>query len=736
MKHHRISAPRVLSAAVAVVLAVTAGALTTPPAFAAVDSPVTAPAGTEQELPLLKDDSRLMGAGPSGFLSWYGGAGVPVTYTWTRYADRSTTELPTQVGLFQTAGTDLLTEPVLGAAHTVFEMGTGALPVVLDLSTLGDGFQRGRAVSPSSVFVRRADPVGGDSLHVVTKTEGGLKDEVIAGIPAGADIMLVGDLTTGTALVKYTDPAATAQGGTRLAVVDIARRTVVEEVTPAHALGSVAVSPTHLAWVERPTDTTATVVVTRRGSAAAPLRIPLTKAGDVQVELVDGWVLYGQAGHDTPYTGRNPLYAVTARSLTDERSLKVLDAYSRSTAGPDGTVLVQGGTLTGGEGVYRIAPGADGVPAARQVASTGRPTALTLLSADIPAVMDFDQQDPATLAWRLSTTNASTTVTLTHVATGRTVLLDLYSSAGVKKETWNGEFDNGIAAYNGAWTWRLTAKPSNGIGPNLDVTGAFRVQRAAVPHDFDDNGLPDVLGLSENGTFERHTVVDAATDWYAEHAQSTVLGTGWNVYDRIVPTANLGGAAHADILTRDRAGVLWLHQGNGRNLDHRVRIGGGWQVYDQLTSAADLTGDGRTDLVATDKTGALWLYKGTGKATAPLGARTRVGGGWNTYDKIAAVGNLAGAPAGDLVARDRAGDLWLYLGKGDGTFAARTRLGGGWQDFTQIIGVGDQDRDGRGDLMAVDRNGPALYRGTGDWKKPLAARRHMLDYHLPWGIYY
>ncbi|MFI8426128.1 hypothetical protein ACIG2K_37885, partial [Streptomyces sp. NPDC085479] len=69
--------------------------------------------------------------------------------------------------------------------------------------------------------------------------------------------------------------------------------------------------------------------------------------------------------------------------------------------------------------------------------------------------------------------------------------------------------------------------------------------------------------------------------------------------------------------------------------------------------------------------------------------------------------------------------------------AARTRIGGGWQDFTQIIGVGDQDRDGRGDLMAVhEQTGPTLYRGTGDWKKPLAAHQHMGAHHLPWGIYY
>ncbi|MFJ7990374.1 VCBS repeat-containing protein [Streptomyces sp. NPDC096351] len=734
MKHYRGSAPRVLSAAVTVVLAVTAGALT--PLALAADLPVSAPAGTLQEPPLLKDGSRLAGAGPSGFLSWYGDR-LPATYSWTRYADGSTRELPTQVGFLQTAGTDLLTEAEPGATHTVFDMATGAPPVVLDVATLGEGYQRGRAVGPSSILVQRAAPAGGDSLHVVSTTDDGLRDEVIAGIPAGADITSVGDVTADTAVVTYTDPAATAGSGARLAVVDVPRRTVVQEVTPSHPIGDVTLSPTHLAWVERPTSTTATVVVTRRGSAADPLRIPLTKAGNVQVELVGGWVLYGQAGHDAPYAGRNPLYAVTARSLTDERSVTVLDAYTRSVVGPDGTVLVQGGTIAAGEGMYRIAPAADGVPVASQVASTGRSTALALLGSDVPAVLDFDKQSWATLSWRLSSTNASATATLTHVASGRSVRLDLFSNEGAKEEIWDGEFDDDVPVPKGNWTWKLTAKPGNGIGPDLNETGAFRVQRAAVSHDFDDNGLPDVLSLSESGTFARNTVVGAGRDWIARSTSSTVLGTGWNVYDRIVPTADVGGTPHADILTRDRTGVLWLHQGNGTGLAHRVRVGGGWNIYDQITSAADLTGDGRTDLVATDSSGVLWLYKGTGEGGTPFTARSRVGGGWNTYNKIAAVGNLAGAPAGDLVARDRDGVLWLYLGKGDGTFASRTRIGGGWQDFTQIIGVGDQDRDGRGDLMAVDgQSHPHLYRGTGSWTRPLATPQRMYDHYLPQGIYY
>ncbi|MEU7292015.1 hypothetical protein AB0A76_02230 [Streptomyces exfoliatus] len=121
----------------------------------------------------------------------------------------------------------------------------------------------------------------------------------------------------------------------------------------------------------------------------------------------------------------------------------------------------------------------------------------------------------------------------------------------------------------------------------------------------------------------------------------------------------------------------------------RHRLAGGWGTYHRLTGGSDLTGDGRADLVAADKAGVLWLYRGTGRDTAPFAARVRIGGGWGMYDQLTAVGSLAGGPAGDLVARDRTGVLWLYLGKGDGTFAPRTRIGGGWSQYSEIVGIGD-----------------------------------------------
>lgn len=100
-----------------------------------------------------------------------------------------------------------------------------------------------------------------------------------------------------------------------------------------------------------------------------------------------------------------------------------------------------------------------------------------------------------------------------------------------------------------------------------------------------------------------------------------------------------------------------------------------------------------------------------------------VGRGWNIYDKIVGVGDVGGAAAPDMVARDKAGVLWLYLGEGNGRFAARSRIGGGWNTYNAIVGDGDITGDGYADLITRDSAGRLwLYQGTGNWRAPFRAR--------------
>ena len=256
------------------------------------------------------------------------------------------------------------------------------------------------------------------------------------------------------------------------------------------------------------------------------------------------------------------------------------------------------------------------------------------------------------------------------------------------------------------------------------MSGTFKVTRQPAPHDYTDNGSPDLLARDSAGVLWR--VDTYQFRWYPKlyGTDRVKVGRGWNIYNRITAVGNIAGGSAGDLVARDSAGVLWLYQGTGKGtFATRTRIGAGWNTYTQLTGTGDFSGDGRADLVARDRAGLLWLYKGTGNVKAPYAARTRVGGGWNIYNQITAVGNIAGGSAGNLVARDSAGVLWLYQGTGKGTFATRTRIGPGWNAYTQLVGMGDSNVDGKPDLLAMDRDGnPWRYRSTGNAKAPFAAR--------------
>ncbi|MFF0966006.1 FG-GAP repeat domain-containing protein [Streptomyces sp. NPDC003703] len=240
-------------------------------------------------------------------------------------------------------------------------------------------------------------------------------------------------------------------------------------------------------------------------------------------------------------------------------------------------------------------------------------------------------------------------------------------------------------------------------------------------HDFDFDGRPDLLGRDASGVLWRDSAGDGL--------QRARIGGGWQIYDKIEAVGDVAGSESPrflpELVARDKDGVLWLYSGQeSGNFDQRVRVGPGWQTYTHLSGGSDLDGDGRPDVVAVDRSGLLWLYRSTGETSRPFEARKRIGHGWDIYNQLSAVGDLAGGPAGDLVARDKDGVLWLYLGKGDGTYAQRTRIGGGWQVYSQLMGAGDVDHDGHADLFAhvPGTKTVYLYSGTGDWRRPFEAR--------------
>ncbi|MFJ7957610.1 FG-GAP repeat domain-containing protein [Streptomyces sp. NPDC096319] len=189
------------------------------------------------------------------------------------------------------------------------------------------------------------------------------------------------------------------------------------------------------------------------------------------------------------------------------------------------------------------------------------------------------------------------------------------------------------------------------------------------------------------------------------------------------PKASAFAAAAASVVTPigqlhgvDSAGDLWSYWPNGSGFNAREDVGYGWSDATRFTKG-DQNADGEFDGAwAVLASGSLYYV---GWSTTPA----KVGSGWGIYNSVVSAGNLGGGAADDVLARDAAGNLYLYLGYGNGKLATRVKVGPGWQAYNQITGKGDLNGDGKADVIARDKSGVLwLYKGTGNYKAPFAGR--------------
>ncbi|WP_406336969.1 VCBS repeat-containing protein [Streptomyces zaomyceticus] len=714
-----LTSGRRLAAALLVLSTVTAvtGTLVTAPAVAAVPT-----ASTGANAAALPVDADVASTGGTGYLTSRKDELGNTLMEWHAYADGSVTSLSGTVG--HDSHSDIAVTSNGGSSVWLRDMRPGGT-----LHTYFDLY---------SVFGAPARLVGaaGENLYVSvsTGTEGYQDLYKLARVNGFAQKSKLNSRT------RNTDYKVVASDGSRLLVLgaEMSRSSPNSAYEPSwwsawttnvsssiidwegssgapRWTGSTtgALSSTRHAWVHQPT--TGDPLITTNSVA----RFPLTgsMSGAVVAGVVGDVLLYGVPG---TAVGENPspLYA---RSLADPASAPytILDNFSSTAHAPDGSVLVRG-FGTGGDGVFRMQGGAGGArPDVTLAVDTDRVMSLQVSESKVPGTADLEKPT-VPMEWTLNRPGADLDLTLTHVRTGKklTERLPRPTSGTRFTHAWNGILD-GVSAPNGDYTWSVTATPADGVGAPATAQGTFRAVRKANQHDLDDNGSTDVLARDASGALWRDDLFDRPAGARVDTARRTRIGTGWGVYDQIEAAGNLAGGAAGDVVARDTSGVLWSHLGKGDGtLAARTRIGGGWNAYDKIAAGSDLTGDGRPDLVATDKAGVLYLYRATGDWKAPYAARTRLAAGWNIYNQLTAVGNTAGATAGDLLARDTSGVLWLHLGKGDGTFAPRIRVGGGWNAFSQLVGAGDLDNDGRADLIGYGATGTWAYLGTGNTAAP------------------
>ncbi|WP_328895297.1 FG-GAP-like repeat-containing protein [Streptomyces sp. NBC_00236] len=354
------------------------------------------------------------------------------------------------------------------------------------------------------------------------------------------------------------------------------------------------------------------------------------------------------------------------------------------------------------------------------VADLGIPASpMARIDSDVPASATVRGGVPSWAArWWLSKPAASWQLTLKSRATGATVRTLVGGEArGSVKAVWDGKDAAGRFVANGAYDWRLSAKPADGQGADLTASGSVKLSgSAAVLRDFVGNdGFGDLLAFTSAGVADFRGGTGDGTG--AVHAK--VSGSGWtgaNTVTAAVPFGDVNGDRCNDVLVRVKSGELRAYKpscgGALKPTTAFTKIGLGWNIYDALTSPGDLTGDGRADVIAREtSTGYLYLYEQT--SAGAFKARVKIGTGWKGY-LLAGAGDLNGDGRGDLLARDAAGVLWRYAGTGKGTLAARVKVGGGWQVYNSLVGVGDVSGDGKADLLARDTAGVLWsYRGDG-----------------------
>ncbi|MEI2278069.1 VCBS repeat-containing protein [Paenarthrobacter ilicis] len=152
--------------------------------------------------------------------------------------------------------------------------------------------------------------------------------------------------------------------------------------------------------------------------------------------------------------------------------------------------------------------------------------------------------------------------------------------------------------------------------------------------------------------------------------------------------------------------------------DEPRQVGQGWNVFSMVFSPGDFDGDGANDLLARDSAGNLFLYPGDGNGGWQQ--RRQVGQGWNVFDSIVGPGDFNGDGNNDVLARNSAGELFLYPGNGSGGWLAPVKVGQGWQVMNKIIPAGDMNGDGPVEVYARDSAGNLyLYpaNGQGGWQQ-------------------
>jgi hypothetical protein len=234
--------------------------------------------------------------------------------------------------------------------------------------------------------------------------------------------------------------------------------------------------------------------------------------------------------------------------------------------------------------------------------------------------------------------------------------------------------------------------------------------------DFSGDGCADILSTSDTGYFYLTrgkcdgTLLGAST-----------IGSGWNVYTKVITGGDFESDGCADILSTKGDGTIWLTRGNCQggwrtwpDGTWSKVIGNGWNIYNDIFGPADFSGDDCPDVLSTKTDGTIWLTRGDCYGGwlqwSPGVWSLQIGSGWNIYNRIIMPGDFTGDGCSDVLSTKGDGSIWLTRGNcasgwltwSPGVWSIA--IGSGWNDYVKILAPGDMTAKGCADVASTKTN--------------------------------
>lgn len=184
-----------------------------------------------------------------------------------------------------------------------------------------------------------------------------------------------------------------------------------------------------------------------------------------------------------------------------------------------------------------------------------------------------------------------------------------------------------VRASNGSVYWEHFSVVSGTWESKLVSTGWGTQKQILIPGDVTGDELTDVITVDPSGTMRVYPGKGNGA-----LAAPVVTGTAWELFTMIRGHGDFTNDGKADIFARAKDGKTYLYKGTGvatRPWSAPVLVGA-FQSMNAIVTTGDVNSDGHADVLTRDTTGKLWLYPA--KGNGGFNARVAFGTGWQAYN--------------------------------------------------------------------------------------------------------